>query len=157
MSTGEPPTYHLAQVNLGRFHHPVDDPRNAEFVDNLDRINLLAEEQPGFVWRLKGDDGGPSSYLAISDDPLLAINLSVWENGDAFWSYVYKTEHVTFLRRRRQWFQPMEEVFSCCWWVPAGHRPGVDEAMKKLDQLDREGPGDEVFLFRRPFPEPPTG
>lgn len=147
--------HHLAQVNLGRFHHPIDDPRNTEFADALERINLLAERQPGFVWRLKGDDDAPSSYLQIADDPLLAINLTVWETAEHLWDYVYRTEHVDYLRRRRQWFQAIDEIYAACWWIPAGHVPDVDEAMKKIDQLERDGPSDDVFGFRRPFPPPP--
>ncbi len=43
---------HLAQFNIGKIKHPLDDPRMAGFVDNLDRINALADISPRFVWRL---------------------------------------------------------------------------------------------------------
>jgi hypothetical protein len=43
--------YHLAQVNVGRFIKPVEDPANADFVNALDQITALAEASPGFVWR----------------------------------------------------------------------------------------------------------
>ena len=47
---------HLAELNIGRFNFPTSDPRMAGFMDNLDRVNALAERSPGFVWRLKGDN-----------------------------------------------------------------------------------------------------
>ncbi len=44
--------YHLAQVNIARMLAPIDSPAMADFVNNLDRINNIAEKNPGFVWRL---------------------------------------------------------------------------------------------------------
>ena len=46
---------HLAQLNIGTLTAPIDDPRIAGFKDNLDAMNALAEESPGFVWRMKDD------------------------------------------------------------------------------------------------------
>ena len=48
---------HLAQVNIGRVLGGPDDPRMADFYNNLARINALAERMPGFVWRLKDEEG----------------------------------------------------------------------------------------------------
>lgn len=42
-------TYHLAQINIGRLIAPIDDPKIAEFVAQLEPINALADEAPGFV------------------------------------------------------------------------------------------------------------
>ena len=149
-------TYHLAQVNLGRLRHPLDDERMAEFVEALEPINELAEASPGFVWRLTGDDGQSSSYVEVSDDPLLAINLTVWESVEALRAYVFKSDHAAFLRRRREWFQPFDGVFAACWWVPAGHLPTVDEAMERLADLEANGPTESTFGFKPPFPAPPS-
>ena len=49
---------HIAELNIGRLLHPVGDPRIADFVDNLGRINAMAERMPGFVWRLVGAKPG---------------------------------------------------------------------------------------------------
>ena len=35
---------HLAQFNIARIRYPLDDPRMAEFVDNVERVNALAEK-----------------------------------------------------------------------------------------------------------------
>jgi hypothetical protein len=51
--------FHLAQINIATLLAPLDDPRLAEFVANLDRINELAEAAPGFIWRLKGEGNAP--------------------------------------------------------------------------------------------------
>ncbi|MGC2826392.1 MAG: DUF3291 domain-containing protein, partial [Pseudolabrys sp.] len=48
---------HLAQFNIARTRYPLDDPRMAEFVDNVARVNCLADKVPGFVWRLQDESG----------------------------------------------------------------------------------------------------
>jgi hypothetical protein len=150
--------WHLAQLNVGRLHEPLEHPATAEFVAALPAINALAEASAGFVWRLKDEATGlSSSYVRADDDPLLVINLSVWETPEHLHDFVYRTAHTPYLRRRREWFQKMD-VFLVCWWVPAGHVPSVEEAMARLAQLRRDGPSDEAFLLRdlRPAPTVPV-
>ena len=68
--------HHLAQINLARLIAPLDDPRIADFVAQLDTINALAEQSPGFVWRLQDESGNASwfyktahwSFPAVYDD-----------------------------------------------------------------------------------------
>ena len=113
--------WHLAELNIGRLHEPLDHPATAEFVDALDEINALAEASPGFVWRLKDEAPGcRRATCGADDDPLMIINLSVWETPEQLHDFVYRTGHTPFLRRRREWFQKVE-LFLVCWWVPAGH------------------------------------
>jgi hypothetical protein len=144
--------YELAQVNFGRLRAPVDHPMIKDFVDNLDPINALAEASPGFVWRLTGE-GGDATDLKPFDDPLMAINMSVWTDIPSLGAYVYRSDHVRIMRRRREWFEHME-LFMVLWWVPAGHRPTIDEAKAKLVLLEANGPTPEAFMFKVPFPAP---
>ena len=67
--------YHLAQLNIARPSAPLKSPRIADFVNALDTINALAERAPGFVWRLKADDGNTS--FRFRDDDMIVVNLSV--------------------------------------------------------------------------------
>ncbi len=53
---------HLAQFNIARARYPVDDPRMAEFVDNVDRVHKLADQIEGFVWRLRGRERSRDEY-----------------------------------------------------------------------------------------------
>jgi len=144
--------HHLAQVNIGRLKAPQDAPEIADFVANLDRINVLAENQPGFVWRLVGDGGNAMDVRAF-DDPLMAINMSVWESLDQLAAFVYRTAHRDIMRRRREWFHEME-TYQVLWWVPVGHRPTPAEARTRLELLERWGPTAEAFTFKRPFAAP---
>ena len=92
-------SWHFAQLNLGLFKHPLDAPEMAPFVNALDRINAIADESPGFVWRLKGDDGEPSSYVEVpgATDPMIASNLSVWTDYESFRSFMYRTDHAAYM------------------------------------------------------------
>ena len=51
----QPPNHHLAQLNIGRIRHEIDDPRMAEFVDNVERVNGLAEQIEGHTICAFGD------------------------------------------------------------------------------------------------------
>lgn len=145
--------FELAQVNIGRLKAPIDHPSIKDFADNLDRINLLAEDSPGFVWRLKGD-GNNATDLSIDGDPLLIPNLSTWTDIPSLGAYVYRSAHVEIMRRRREWFEPAQGPHMVLWWVPAGHRPTVEEAMEKIALLAANGPTPAAFTFRQPFPAP---
>ena len=145
--------WHLAQLNVGRLRAPIDDPATAEFVDALDEINALADRSPGFVWRLQTEDGNATS-IRVCDDELFIVNMSTWESVQTLGAYVYRSGHVAFLRRRREWFQRYGTSSLVLWWVPAGTRPTLDEALARLAQLDAAGPTPTAFTFAQPFPPP---
>ena len=144
--------YQLAQVNIGRLMAPIDAPEIREFVENLERINALAVSQPGFVWRLVGE-GGDATDIRAFDNPLVAINMSVWDSVEHLAAFVYRTAHHDIMRRRREWFHAME-TYMALWWVPAGERPTPAEARDRLETLQRLGATPRAFTFRQPFPSP---
>jgi len=144
--------FELAQLNIGRLRAPVDHPMIKDFADNLDAVNAIAEASPGFVWRLTGE-GNNATDLAPYEDPLIAINMSVWTDIPSLGAFVYRGDHVKIMRRRREWFEHMD-VFMVLWWAPAGHRPTIDEAKEKLAMLEALGPTARAFTFRTPFPAP---
>ena len=146
--------FHLAQVNIGRFRAPIDDPIMDGFRTQLDPVNLLADATPGFVWRLQTEDGNATAIRPDADDQLMAINMSVWASLESLQQFVYKSEHVRPLRDRKQWFQPVDGPILALWWIPAGHIPTVAEAWERLAHLKENGPTAHAFTFRTPFPAP---
>ena len=145
--------YHLAQINIARFRLPAEDPINADFVNALDQVNAIAEEQPGFIWRLVGD-GNDAMDVAAFDDPQMLINMSVWKDMEALAGYVYRTPaHRDIMRRRKEWFDHMDTSFAL-WWIKAGHIPTVEEGRKRLEILAKKGPSPEAFTFKQPFAAP---
>ena len=140
---------HLAQVNVARLRAPEGSPVVAEFFAAVESINALAESSPGFVWRLAGDAG--HTIPAGSEDDLLIINLSVWEDYPSLHAFVYRTQHNHFLRRRQEWFEPMPDAHTALWWVPEGTHPTVEEALARLDHLRTHGPTPHAFSLLRQY------
>jgi len=115
------PSWHLAQVNVATLLAPLTSPQLAGFVGRLDEITALADDAPGFVWRLQTEDGDATAIRAFDDDRIL-VNMSVWENIHALGGFVYGSPHLEVLRRRRDWFARMTTPILALWWVPAGAR-----------------------------------
>ena len=141
------PGFHLAQVNIGRARGPMNDAVMAGFVAQLERINALADSTRGFVWRLQTEDGDATAIRPYADDRIL-INLSVWEDLPALRAFVFQSPHAEVMRGRRQWFERFPEAYLALWWVPAGHRPPVAEAVARLAHLQTHGPTPYAFGFR---------
>jgi hypothetical protein len=141
---------HLAQLNVGRLRAPMDDPMIDDFRMNLDAINALAELSPGYVWRLQ-DDSGNATGIKLFDDDLEIINLTVWASIDALADFTYRSSHVEFLRRRREFFEAPTQPIVCLWWIPEGTIPAVDDALARLEHLREHGPTPTAFTFRERF------
>ena len=142
--------WQLAQVNIGRVRAGMDDPIMAEFVANLPSLNALADQAPGFVWRLQTEDGDATAVRPYADDRVL-INMSVWADLASLRTYVYRSAHAPIMRRRREWFERFEGIYVALWWVPPGHRPPVEEAVARLAHLEAHGPTPHAFSFAQPF------
>mgnify|MGYP001610704260 FL=1 len=153
MTDDHQPTHHLAQYNIARLLAPLDDPRLAGFVADLDRINTLGDHSPGFVWRHQAADGNSTSVRVRGDDRIV-INFTVWESVDALFEYAYHSAHVDLFRRRREWFEEPTAPYLVLWWVPAGCVPTVEEADERLDFLRAHGPTAHAFTFKQRFPAP---
>jgi len=149
-------THHLAQLNIARLAAPLDSPRLKEFVDFLDPVNRFAEESPGFVWRLVGEDGQSSSYLPpVFDDPMTIVNMSVWEDLASLQQFMYQSVHRYFLQNRRKWFDKRDGPSTVLWWVGARTIPTLQEAKEKLRLLETRGPTPDAFSLHVSFD--PTG
>ncbi|MBV9899168.1 MAG: DUF3291 domain-containing protein [Chloroflexi bacterium] len=147
-------SYHLALLNIGRIRAPLDSPQLKDFMDGLDPINALAEQAPGFVWRYTSPGSNNATATRPFDDDDLLINFAVWQSREQLWDFVYRSRHLEYLVRRREWFDHMDQPFLVLWWVPAGHIPTLQEARLRLDQLRRDGPTPAAFTFRQPFAAP---
>ena len=85
----------------------------------------------------------------------MLVNLSVWENLAALHGFVFRSEHATYMRRRRGGSTVMEPSLVL-WWIPIGTEPSVSEAKRALQTLRRQGATPLAFDFRSPFPPPGT-
>ena len=144
---------HLAQFNIAKCKAPLDDPLMKPFVDNLERINRLAEQSDGFIWRLQ-DESGDATDFSIYTDPNIIVNLSVWDSVDALKQFVYTTEHLQFLQQKSQWFEKLPLANLVLWWIPENHEPPLQEAKDRLTQLQHRGDRADAFSFRHVFERP---
>jgi hypothetical protein len=140
----KPPNHHLAQLNIGRIRYEIDDPRMADFTNNLALVNGIAERSAGFIWRYIDESGNATNTRPYAD-PRIIINFSVWESVDALERFVWRTVHRRFYGRRAYWFEHFEGPSVVLWWVPAGHRPSVEEAVARIEHLKQHGPSDHAF------------
>jgi hypothetical protein len=148
--------HHLAQLNIARFRAPMDAPELRDFVAALEPVNALADTADGFVWRLQTEAGDATAIHAF-EDPLMLVNMSVWESLQQLRAFVYtESGHVSIMRRRREFAEQMAESHLVLWWIPAGHVPTVEEAKERLEVLRAHGPTPGAFTFRASF-APPQG
>lgn len=146
--------YQLAEINIARMKGVnIDDSIMKEFVDNLNKVNEIAEKSDGFVWRLKDEDNNATNLNPYNDEQII-VNYSIWESAETLEHYMYKTFHSEFLKRRKEWFQTFGQVSTAMWWVKKGEIPDLNEAMEKLDYLQKNGASEIVFSLKQKYPKP---
>lgn len=134
----------IAEINVARLAYDIGDRRVAPFVNNLDRVNAIAERSPGFIWRYT-DDSGNAIDTQVADDPRVIVNLSVWERVADLENFVWNTVHRQFYARRDKWFEAMKSMHFAMWHVEESHQPSVEEALARLHHLNAHGPSDHAF------------
>jgi Domain of unknown function (DUF3291) len=122
-------------------------------VAQLAPVNAVADQTPGFVWRLQTESGDATS-LKVYDDEMMIVNLTVWESVSALREFVYKNAHHGVLRDRKRWFEKIDVPYYAMWWIPAGQLPSVEEGKERLEYLHQHGDSVYAFSLKNVFPEP---
>ena len=125
---------HLAQLNIANVASSDRRPAFADFAEGLPVVNGAGEESTGYVWRLQSDTGDATD-IQVFDDPLVIVNLTVWESLDALKAFAYRGIHRDFFRRRAEWFVEGSSR-TALWWLPAGVLPTTDDAKRRLDFIE---------------------
>lgn len=141
----------IAQYNIAEALDTMDSPVMADFVNNTDRINTLAEQSPGFIWRLIADDKNDSYSIQTFDSEFILINMSVWETRDALFQFVYNSGHMEIFRRKKEWFQKMPKMHMVLWNLDTGHIPTIQEGKERLKYLQQYGESEFAFTFKSNF------
>ena len=134
----------IAEYDIARCREPLDSPVMKDFVDSIDTVFALAESSAGFIWRFNDGESSAESFL-IDDDPLMVENLSVWASVDDLHNFLYRSNHVNYLKRGREWFSPMSDTKVALWYVEPGHQPSIEEGRERLRHLQTHGDSDHVF------------
>ncbi|MDJ0645698.1 MAG: DUF3291 domain-containing protein [Flavobacteriaceae bacterium] len=141
--------FQLAQINIARLLKPIDHPQIADFVNQLDEINALAERSKGFIWRLKDEDSGNAVGINPYNDPNIIINMSVWQDIDSLKNYVYKSDHVKVFMRRKEWFEKPVKPHMALWWIETNKFPTALDGKQRLEYLDLHGNSPQAFTFSK--------
>ena len=138
----------LAQSNIALFRWPLDDPRMAGFVSEIDTINQLAESSNGFVWRYI-DDYDPTNRPEPFNNPHLFFNMSVWQDIDSLKSYVFDSKHVQILRQKSEWTESAGIQSAVMWWMrESAQMPSVEDAIMRFHALNNNDDSIDVFTFK---------
>ena len=145
--------YYLAQINIAKLVAPIDSPLLEDFVGDLDRINAIADESEGFVWRLQ-DENGNATNINPFDDSSFIVNMSVWKTVEDLKNFVYNSGHLEVFSKRTKWFERMKTPHMALWWVEAGSFPSAEEGKNKLLELEMNGEMESSFSFKKLFEMP---
>ncbi len=148
---GATPSHQLAQLNIGRLRHPRETPEMRGYREALGPVTAIALDWPGFIWIHDDSIIGTAERLF---GPGVAANLSLWRDAESLRAFMECPEHAAVMARRGEWFEPTEEASFALWWVPAGHRPDLEEARRRLALLRQAGPTPQAFDLDRLFPPP---
>jgi hypothetical protein len=140
---------HLAQVNIAKKLAPLDDPIMQDFINNVDKMNAIADSSPGFIWRMKDEDKDLGAQ--VFQDDSLVINISVWEDLDLLFNYTYNSGHIEVFKRKKEWFSKMKMMHMAFWYVPEGYEPSFQDAKDRLDYLNIHGDSPYAFTFKSKF------
>lgn len=140
--------FHLASFNFGTLRYDWEDPRVADFLNNLDLVNGLAARAPGFIWRLDDaamEDAQTDAEGALGGNPRTASTLSLWRDVASLEQFVWKTVHRQFYARKAEWYDAAGNGNFVMWWVPEGDLPTVTEGMARWRHLSAHGNSDHAF------------
>lgn len=143
----------LAQLNIAEAKYTTDDEHMVGFTGRIDMINALADRSTGFVWRLVDDDDtdGALSLRMEGEGDYTLVNMSVWQDVQSLFHFIYKTAHAKVMQGKPDWFNDMSNAHMVLWWIEDGHIPSMDEARQKLDDIRANGPNPRAFDFNTPF------
>jgi hypothetical protein len=141
----------LAQLNIAEAVAKMDSPVMADFVNNTDRINTIAEESDGFIWRLVGDDSDDSYSINAFDSDYILVNMSVWRDRESLFYYVYNSGHVEIFKRKKEWFNKMLKMHMVLWYIEDGHIPTIKEGKERLEYLQEHGESNYAFGFKSKY------
>ena len=141
--------YALSQVNIAKRLAPFSDPIMQDFVNNVGKMNAIADTSEGFIWRLKDEDKD-EAVLVFKDDSLI-INISVWESREALFNYTYNSGHIEVFKRKKEWFSKINMLHMAFWYIPEGYIPTFQDAKDRLDFLNKHGETPYAFTFKSKF------
>ncbi len=105
----------LAQVDTVLLRAPLQAPAKRGFAAAFDPVHRLAEQSPGFGWRLADGDG--RAPFVEGPDGVRMVDVSGWRCYEALHAFVHRSTHGALLRRRARWCLAQGAPATCLWWA----------------------------------------
>lgn len=138
----------IAQMNWSRLKFSLKDKRMTEFAESLNKVYSLAENQPGFIWRIS-DDQSETQLSNLGFDKLISSTVSVWINITSLKDYTYNSLHGFYLKRSSEWFKKIDGPQLVIWNVENNNEPTFKESFDRLKYLEDNGPSAYAYGWER--------
>lgn len=134
----------IAQLNISVWNVDPRSDAASPFIDNIGRVNALAERSEGFIWRLL-DEGRDEKGRTVLGGPETILTLSVWQSAQYLEAFAFNTVHRKIYERKAEWFAKLQSHHLVMWTIEDRYLPTLDEAKQRLDHLDKHGNTDFAF------------
>ena len=138
----------IAQMNWSRLKFSLKDKRMTEFAESLNKVYSLAENHPGFIWRIS-DDQSETQLSNLGFDKLISSTVSVWDNITSLKDYTYNSLHGFYLKRSSEWFKKIDGPQLVIWNVENNDEPTFKESFDRLKYLEDNGPSAYAYGWER--------
>ena len=128
----------IAQMNWGILKYSLKDVKMLEFYKSLSKVYTLAENHPGFIWRVP-DNLVDKQLTNLGFDNLTSSTVSTWDNLESLMDYTYNSLHGEYLKRSSEWFKKVEGPQLVIWDVENDAKPTFKEAFERLNHLRING------------------
>ena len=136
----------IAQMNWGRLKFSLKDKRMAEFADSLNEVYSLAENHPGFIWRMS-DKQSESQLADLGFDKFISSTVSVWKDINSLKDYTYNSLHGVYLKRSSEWFKKIDGPQLVIWNTDNDAKPTFKESFNRLEYLKNNGSTDYAYSW----------
>ncbi|MEP3630612.1 MAG: DUF3291 domain-containing protein [Hyphomicrobiales bacterium] len=136
---------HIAELNLSEWKIDANSDAARGFLDNVDKVNAVADRAKGFVWRLLDEQRDEFGRNPVCDTDNVLMTLSVWESAEDLEDFVWNTVHKRIYNRKNDWFGKMTGHELIMWWVDEGDIPTLENARERMDHLNEFGNTDFAF------------
>lgn len=153
---------YIGLLTSSLLHDEIPSEKTRPFIERVPPTFAAAESSEGFICRAKGNyilnesgqltsveyDKIPTFY----EDPALIVQtLSVWQDIESAWAYVYSGTHMDALKRRSEWMQKPTFPQYVLWWRNTDAIPLFAEGVHWLEHLHTHGVTKDAFTFRQAF------
>lgn len=142
---------YIAQFNIAEALDTQESETMADFFANVDRINAVADESKGFVWRFDDDEREDLFSEEAYESKFILVNMSVWADRDSLFDYVYRSMHIEVFKRKKEWFKKMPKMHFVLWYIEEDHIPTLAEGKARLEYLQEHGESEYAFSFKSKF------